>query len=67
MVSEGTEWTIEEIMGYAVKSGAFEDNSDEEAGDDQFLVRFGDGEQKFYDHDGLAAELREQSGDQAVE
>lgn len=54
---------IASIFSFARENGAFIDNSDDEAGDDECVVRFPGKSQKIMDYDKLAAELRQDSQD----
>ncbi|MDD5026118.1 MAG: hypothetical protein PHH13_01945 [Candidatus Peribacteraceae bacterium] len=55
--------TATQIMALAVSGGAYEDNSDEEAGDDCYAIQVGDQPVQFLEDDGVVALVRELCGE----
>lgn len=63
VVKEGEIPTLIDIVRAAVKNEAHIDNSDDEAGDDEYVVQFPGGEQERLMQDGISGRLRELSGE----
>ena len=49
------------VVAFAVKNHAWVDHSDDEAGDDEYLVRF-TGSQELLEEDQISAKLRQRNG-----
>lgn len=65
VIKEGTFPTATEIMQMAIANKAFEDNSEEEAGDDQYAVQFPGHDKELLDYDAITARLRSLTEDDA--
>lgn len=63
VIEEGQNPLMLEIVRAAVVNKAHIDNSDDEAGDDLYVVQFPGRKQEAMSHDDIASALRELSGD----
>ncbi len=55
--------TLEEVASTAVRNKAYIDNSGDEAGDDEYTVRFPGHEQETLSEDGISGRIRELLGE----
>ncbi len=62
-ITEGTIPSINELISLASRNEAVVDNSDDEAGDDQFAIQFPGKEPELLEYDQVAGSLRELSGE----